>query len=264
MADRNIQIGSFDTGITRQREKGGASPQALYDLVNAYIDEAGAAQSRYGTSVEDTLPAGTVGLCVFNGRKHVFALAGFDPGDPNVVVDVLIHPDPAFAGTLERIYFAKPFLGFLYVVAGFSDGTVRHYWQQERDAWLPNHVYKSTDAVRPNSADTGYTYKPIATNAPAAWQPDTTYNVGDVVQPTTENGYKYVVTEVSGDAPTSGSNEPMWTASDGALVYDDDTVNDTPGTVTTPSTGSPGGTKYDNRTGRDQPLSAIERIRGDV
>ena len=56
---------------------------------------------------------------------------------------------------------------------------------------------------------------------PAAWAASTAYALGDVVQPTTRNGYNYECTT----AGTSGGSEPAWpttpgnTVNDGAAVW---------------------------------------------
>ena len=56
---------------------------------------------------------------------------------------------------------------------------------------------------------------------PSAWQASTSYSVGDVVRPTTRNGYSYECTT----GGTSGGTEPIWgttpggTTSDGTVVW---------------------------------------------
>ncbi|MGA0588093.1 hypothetical protein ACO2Q2_13330 [Dyella sp. KRB-257] len=233
---RRVPIGSFNTGITRLREKGGARPDSLYDLVNGYINAAGAPVSRFGTRVQHTLPAGTKGLCIFKGKRHVFAMSAIDPGSTDYVVDILIHPDPAFAGTLVAIHFAKPFLGYLYVVAEFSDGKVFHYYLEANNAWQASTFYKIGDTVRPTTIN-GFVYTPTSQSNPPAWSPDTTYAIGDVVQPSQYNGYEYTVVDATGSPAKSGSSEPNWTASSGALVYDDSSGTTAPASTTAASTG---------------------------
>lgn len=245
---RRVPIGSFTTGITRLRDKAGPSPESLYDLVNGYINAAGVPVSRFGTTVQHVLPAGTKGLCIFQGKRHVFAMTAIDPGSTDYVVDILIHPDPAFTGTLTAIHFAKPFLGYLYVVAEFSDSQIFHYYLESKDAWQASTFYKLSDTVRPTVIN-GFVYAPSTQNNPPAWAPQTTYAVGDQVQPTVYDGYAYQVIEVDGSTPASGSTEPTWIATDGALVYED--VDNTPSASTTTSTSTsiPGGTRYSNFPG---------------
>ncbi len=249
MADPQVfPIGSFVTGITRLRYKGGPSPQSLYDLQNGYVDQAGMPVNRPGTTFNTTLPAGTKGMCSFQGKLHVFALSAVSV-PTGYVCDILIHPDPAFAGTLDHIYFAKPFLGFLYVVAGFSDGNVYHYWLQSTGSWAANTVYQGSQSVQP-TAPNGFLYKPTSTVNPPAWSPNVLTAVGAVVQPTVANGFQYTCIEADGANPSTGTVEPTWPTTAGATVND---INDNAATPTPPapstSTGSPAGSRYDNLPG---------------
>lgn len=52
---------------------------------------------------------------------------------------------------------------------------------------------------------------------PAAWVTVTNYAVGDVVRPTTRNGYVY---EATADAGSSGGSEPTWPTTPGNTVVD--------------------------------------------
>lgn len=238
-------LGSLVTGITHLREKGGASPQSLIDLLNGYVDQSGSPVSRFGTTFDVSLPTGTKGACAFKNKIHVFAMTNIDPGDTDYVVDILVHPDPAFAGTLVAIHFAKPFLGFLYVVAEFSDGAVHHYWLQSGIPWTANTIYKTGDLVAPTTPN-GFLYKVAADTNPVVWQPNTQYGMGDITQPTVYNGFKYTVVEVDGVNAASGASEPAWVAQDAALVSEDVDTTPVPTTTpTTPSGGSPGGSRYD-------------------
>lgn len=246
---RAIGLTTLKAGMTRLRDKGGASPDSLYELTNGYIDASGAPTSRPGTMLVHSLPAGTVGLCAFKGKHHVFAMSNIDPGTPDVVVNILKHPDPSFAGTLKEIHFAKPFLGYLYVVAEFSNGDVFHFWMQSLGVWKAGTVYKNGDAVAP-SVPNGYFYKATTTTAPPAWAAGVQRKVGDVVQPTVYNGWQYTVVEADGENPASGSTEPAWLTTEGALVYED--VDATPTAPAPGGGGSPAGDRYDNLPGYKQ------------
>lgn len=217
---RPINLGDLEAGMTRQREKGGASPQALYELTNGYLDASNCPTARDGTSYDQRLPAGTKGLCSFGGKLHVFAMTPLTVANPLYVVDVLVHPDPAFAGSLVDIHFAKPFLGFLYVVAEFSDGSVWHYWLQKPHTWSASTVYGLNDTVIPTSAN-GLIYQAVTANTAPRWQPNTVYPVGSTVQPSTPNGFVYTITSSIGSAAASGPTEPVWPTQEGALVFEE-------------------------------------------
>src|SRR6186713_1911977 len=125
-------------GISRDRPKGAARQDVLYDLVNAYVTDEKTVKVRPGSFRRAILPAITKGLCAFRGSKHVFASEPV-PVPAGYTLHVLVHP--LFEGgtanpfEIKRIWFAAPFLGFLYVVAEFDVGSsgaesVYHYWLQ--------------------------------------------------------------------------------------------------------------------------------------
>jgi len=221
--------------MTRLREKGSPSPEGLYDLVNGYIDKSGSPVSRSGTTLDYTLPTGTKGGMAFEGKIHVFAASPVTVTNPKYVVDVLVHPDPHFAGSIVYIHFAKPFLGYPYVVAEFSNGDVYHYWLQQPKKWSANTVYGLNDIVQPTVAN-GFIYEAItAVNAPV-WKANTVYNVGDTVQPTTPNGYIYRIVSTAGASAASGSTEPAWPKEPGALVFEETDTSTVPSTGQTQTT----------------------------
>jgi hypothetical protein len=204
--------------MTRLRDKGGASPQTLYDLVNGHVDASGSPTIRPGTVHDVSIPAGTKGLCAFQGKMHVFSTQQVVSPNPLYVVDILKHPDPTYVGGLFKIHFAKPYLGFLYVVAEFEDNTVRHYWLQNPSVWAPNTIY-GLDALVSPSVKNGFFYKAVTKSVAPAWASGQSKAIGDVVQPGTPNGWEYVVTDVTG-TPTTGDAEPAWPTSEGATVFE--------------------------------------------
>lgn len=214
--------------MTRLRDKGGASPETLFELTNGHVDASRSPTSRDGTSVDHVLPAGTKGLCAFAGKLHVFSSSPVDPGSDKYVVNILRHPDPTFAGGLSRIHFAKPFLGFLYVVAEFVDGSVYHYWLQNPDVWKANTIYGLDVLVQP-SVPNGFFYRPATKSAAPAWASGQPKAIGDVVQPSTPNGWEYVVTDVTG-TPTTGETEPAWPTAEGAQVFEGTDTTSVPST----------------------------------
>ncbi|NII54398.1 hypothetical protein [Luteibacter sp. SG786] len=218
MSQRQVTLSAVKAGMTRLRDKGGASPESLYELTNGYVDASRSPTSRPGTSLDFTLPAGTKGLCAFQGKLHVFATTRIVPSNPKYVVNILKHPDVSFTGGIKKIHFAKPFLGYLYVVAEFDDASVWHYWLQAPPIWQPNTIYGLGQLVRP-STENGFYYRSNSASKAPVWTANTPKQLGDVVQPTTANGWEYVVTEVTG-TPTTGSTEPSWPTQEGAQVFE--------------------------------------------
>lgn len=234
MAGRLQQLTSAKAGISRLRTKGGADKESLYDLVNGYVTQANTIESRPGTRTHALLPAGTKGLCVFDGKFYVFSDSAKVMPD-GYVCEILTHP--TLAGlTLARIHFAKPMMGFLYVAAEWSNGDVFHYWLQTADEWQENTVYKVGALVAPSVAN-GYFYRANRADEPGtAWAPNVVRSVGDVVEPTTYNGFKFTVIETYGASPRSGAIEPAWPEVDGAIIAED-TDGVAPSTTTPPPPG---------------------------
>lgn len=215
---------ALEGGITRLRNKGGASPSWLYDLVNGYVRQDGSIASRPGTDNEIILPAGTKGLTAANGELVVFSSTP-KAVPAGVRCEVLRHPtDPT--RVLTEIHFAGPFLGdangaLLYVVAEFDNGDVYHYWQRTAGAsWQANKVYGAGESVSP-TAPNGLMYvaKRLGTAA-KPWAPKVDRVLTDRVEPTTPNGYTYVAVDMSGNPTTGSGTEPKWIAADGAEVIE--------------------------------------------
>lgn len=231
---RQFALTTAKGGINRLRDKGGASKDSLYDLLNGYVTQTNSIKPRPGTRRAYSLPAGTKGMCAFHERLHVFSSDTVTSSDPMVVIDVLRHPDQTIASSLVEIHFAAPFLGFLYVVAEWSDGEVFHYWLQENGGWQADHVYLDGEVIQP-TVPNGYAYQATRLNPAAAkWKALEPRTVGDIVEPTTGNGYQYEVIDTIGDNPASGTTEPAWIAEDGAIVYEDVTGGSS---TTTPPAG---------------------------
>jgi hypothetical protein len=224
MAGRLQQLDSSKGGINRLRVKGGADKNNLYDLVNGYVDSSGSAQSRDGTGQDAELESGTIGLCAFNGELVVFATSA-KTVPAGYVCEIIVHPtDPDLE--LVEIHYAGPFLGFLYIVAEYSDGSVHDYWLQRRDAWQANTFYNLGAIVEPTVRN-GFAYRAHRIGDPGVvWAPDVPRTIGDVVEPTTPNGYEYTVTNTVGASPKSGKVEPTWPTEDGATVDENTDLSD--------------------------------------
>lgn len=231
MTVRSFGLGYFKAGISRLRERGGAADDSLYNLINGRITASHTIEAREGTRVDYTLPAGTKGLCSFNSKLHVFAGSITASGNAGYVIDVLPHPTIP-SQTIKTVHFAKPFLGFLYVVPEFANGDVFHYWLQSGTTWTANTAVTLGTLIAPTTPN-GYVYKATRlAAAPPTWTANTTHAVSDIVTPTVANGFDYTATSVNGTNPASGATEPTWPAADGATVNEDTGL--APSTPTTP------------------------------
>jgi len=223
-------------GINRLRTKGGARADQLYDLLNGHLTESGTVVVRPGTSRTALLSEGTKGLVAFRGGFHVFShqvLAvplGF-------TLHVLANPaqDPGEdAIELRKIHFAKPFLGYLYVVAEYEDDSVYHFWLQQGTTWAADTMYKEGALVQPAIVN-GLAYQATRQGAPnPVWVAGTPRANGDKVEPTVYNGFYYTVIDTAGATPASGDTEPVWPEAAGATVVE--SVDTSPTTTPTPAT----------------------------
>ncbi len=213
---RTLSFTTAKGGINRQRVRGGATADSLYDALNTYQTGSGTWINRDGTVRDALLPATTRGLTAFQGILHTFSYQLEQYTPVGYLANVLAHPTND-AATLTEIHFAQPFMGALYVVAEWSDGGIFHYWLASSGEWSADHVYFDGDIVIP-TVPNGLLYKATANN-PAAptqtWQPLTNYTVGSKVLPTTYDGYYFEVTATQGDVPISGNTEPTWSVGEG-------------------------------------------------
>ena len=240
---RQFSISSAKAGMTRLRNKGGASKDSFYTLRNCYVTTDRSVVPRPGSVLDTTLPAGlTKGLMMFRGKLYVFASEYQEITDPKYRLIVLQHPDAANSSPLLAIHFAQPFLGYPYVVASFDDdpNAAYHYWLEgegaDNVAWAADTPYDIGAVVQP-TVQTGYVYRAHRIGEPGiAWAPSVEREVDDVIEPTQQNGFEYVVIETYGSPARSGTVEPTWIAQDGAIVIEEADL--TPATPP-PSTGGP-------------------------
>jgi hypothetical protein len=218
---RTVPLTMLKGGINRQRIKGGARADSLYDLVNGHLTDAGTAKSRPGTLRMAVLPSSTKGLVSFDGTIHVFS---HETGDvpAGYTRHVLTHPDPPTDEVPEitAIHFAAPFLGFLYVVAEFTGGDVFHFWQRASGEWEADTIYNAGDVVTPTDPN-GLSYEATRFGQPyPAWAPNVPRTLNDIIEPTVYNDFYYTAIDVLGTNTISGPTEPVWSTEDGGLTYE--------------------------------------------
>lgn len=206
-------------GLNRQRTKGAALKDSLFDLLNGFVSTEKTVKVRPGTLLTETLTPGTKGLVHFDGGFHVFAVSAVAV-PAGYTLHLLKSPDDETLA-LKRVHFAEPFLGALYVAAEFVDNRTYHYWLASADAWLPDNAYAINETIEPTVSN-GFVYKARRLSAPnPAWTENTPRVAGDVIEPTTETGFKYTVSQVIGPNPRSGPLQPIWPKSIGAIIVED-------------------------------------------
>jgi|HubBroStandDraft_4_1064222.scaffolds.fasta_scaffold00046_11 hypothetical protein len=226
-------------GINRLRVKGAARADMLYDLVNAYVTNAGSIYPREGTDVSATLTSASIGLMAMDGIFNVFSTT-FISVPAGYADNVLINPANT-ADTLVKIWFAKPFMGFPYVVAQFASGAILNYWLQSNGTWTPDTVYMTGNIVTPDTPN-GLAYEAVR-DMPAnpIWAANTITSVGDIVEPTEYTGYAYVAVDTSsspGTAAYTGQSEPAWPTVSGGIVQEFGNFNITQSVAATTTSSS--------------------------
>jgi len=213
---RQATLNAVQGGITRLRDKGGASPNTLFELTNGHVTIARTIESRPGTVRHAELPDESRGLGVHEGQLTTYCHR-MVPVPAGYRLEVIGHPTQADL-PLRTIHFDGPAMGFPYVVAEYANGDVFHFWLERFVPWSANKPVIPGQTVSPTT-QTGYLYQAGRTDTPApAWSAGAARAVGDVVEPSTPNGYRYRVVEVFGNNPVSGSTEPTWPTETGHRV----------------------------------------------
>lgn len=234
-------------GMTRLRVKGAALKNSLYDLLNGYVTMQGTTQPRGGTIRNAVLSQITKGLVSFQSTFHVFAHTPTSV-PAGYICHVLVNPvDPTLHVSL--IHFAVPFMGFLYVVAEFTDGSISHYWLQTNGVWTPNTVYLNGDFVSP-TVDNGFAFAATRLEPPhPTWAPNNSVAINDLIEPTVYNGYMFKAIAVTGDAPHTGTVEPAWPNVENAHIQEFGDFGTTAGTTAATTTTDTPGTAITDRYG---------------
>lgn len=255
---RTTELTTLRGGINRLRVKGGASAQSLYDLLNGYITSDGGINQREGTIRAQALTPATVGLCSYKGVFNVFATS-LQSVPTGYQCNLLVHPTDS-TQTLTKIWFAQPFMGFLYVVPQFSNGDVFHYWLQSNGVWQANTVYFNGNIVTP-TAPNGLAYIATRQAAPnSVWQPQATITANQIIEPTEYNGYMFKAINVVGTAPHTGSTEPTWPTAPAATIQEfgdfDTNSGDTGTTQSSVDTNAPLAASITDRYGNSADVSS--------
>ena len=228
---RDASLSAVKAGMTRLRNKGGASPDSLYELLNGYVTNSRSCKIRPGAVIDGVFATtNTRGLLAYNDKLWVFAHTVVAVPSSKYQLAVLRHPNNSSL-TIKRIHFATIYVGAIYVVAEFSNGEIFHYWLEEPTTWEANKIYKEGALVQPTTPN-GFVYRATRLgNAYPAWVARAPRAVGDKIEPSTYTGFYYEVTSVSGANPTSGTIEPTWPKNDGETVIEEADSGGTTATI---------------------------------
>lgn len=121
-----ITYSDFSGGLDHRLPINVQEANRLWTLKNAYITEGKRIAKRPGVKVVATGLTGSVGLMSVNSRLKVFTPTG-SGFMPPATVDKVELDDPgtlAPGQSLQRIYYASMFQGFMYVVADYNPSGV--------------------------------------------------------------------------------------------------------------------------------------------
>ena len=217
---RAFPITVLKGGINRLRVKGGASANQLYDLQNGYVTNDGSVVPREGTIRAATLDSSTVGLAAANGQFNIFSSAFSTAALPtNYVLNVLSDPNDR-TQPVNKIWFAKPFMGFPYIVAQFNNLDIFHYWLQNSGTWTSSTDYTSASIVLPPTPN-GLAYQGVRDfPSQPLWAADAQITSGSYIEPNTPTGFAYQAIAVTGSPVHTGLVEPVWPTIAGGIVQE--------------------------------------------
>lgn len=119
-------IENFEAGLDTRKTRFTAPPGSLRVLKNAHITRGKEIERRKEFVTINTLPADTVGLHAVNDQLVSFGSVTTPAAMPATIqYQQLTSPN---GGSLERIYATENFAGKVYVVAGFTGGSVHHFY----------------------------------------------------------------------------------------------------------------------------------------
>lgn len=161
----------------------------------------------------------TNGVAKYGGPANTYTLPAQPTGSTALSVPIPV----------KQIHFAAPFMGFLYVVAEFDIndsailaefGDTYHFWLQSSGSWAADTVYLPSDLVTPTPPN-GLAYQATRLVPPnSLWAPNNQITLNQIVEPTTPNGYMFKAIAVEGVTPHTGTVEPSWPKTVGAVVQE--------------------------------------------
>ena len=174
----------------------------------------------YGTSAgAENKAVTTTGTSLSPTSTSVFSAATLSTANLTSIsvpagytLNVLSDPNDPGDG-IAKIWFAKPFMGFPYVVAQFDNGDIWHYWLQSDGSWTSSTDYTSASIVTPDIPN-GIAYQGVRDfPAQPLWTAETVITSGQYVEPNTPTGFAYQAIAVS--PYTSGQNSTLLLHFDG-------------------------------------------------
>lgn len=132
-----LAVNDFKYGMDRRRPRAVGVPGTLWLLRNAVVTRGGDIERAKKFVATHLLPANTFGLAGLRDELYVFGSAETPEGLPgDMRYRQLRAPipggPPGSTYAMQRIHDVRVFDGKLYVVAGFVDGSVHHFYDGDR------------------------------------------------------------------------------------------------------------------------------------
>lgn len=235
-----ITFDNFANGLDLRKGASVSDANRLRGLDNCYVTTGKTIRKRPGIIQEATIEAGTTGLRAAGGILNTFYASGsVTHANPLFEAHKVTNPnDPATS--IEKVWYADSFNGFLYVVVEYDNGDVVHHYLDDTSAltpWGAATILALGSEIRP-TVDNGLRYEVTTGGATAgtqptwpttiggtvtendvsatAWAATTALSLGAIRRPTVANTYLYEVTT----AGTTAAAQPAWPTTVGATVAD--------------------------------------------
>lgn len=214
---KSISYDRFDFGLDLRKGLSTSDANRLRVLKNAHATEGRTIRKRPGTTKVATLEAGTTGLFAGNGKLNTF-YGGTSPiSHSNTLFkanNVQHNVNAALA--VSKVHYGDVFNGFMYASVEYSNGDIRHHYIDSADTFPATTSVKLGSYFQPSTPN-GYRYKVTDVSVgETAWAATTAKALAAFVKPTTGNTYRYECTT----AGTTGATEPTWPTVAGETVND--------------------------------------------
>ncbi len=233
MALQALGIEGF-SGLNQMRKIGTATPRSYFNMPKTYLDGMWQMTNCYittGHSIRkrpciryNTSLSGTAGLFAALGVINVFYSTNAPSVPGGYAAHKIPNPNAPTTSQITKINYATVFLGQIFVVATYDDGSTHYFYLIENQAWTASTSFPIGTIISPSAAykaahgDPGYFYQVTAGPSLATWLANATHALNDIVQPTVPNGFQYKVVATTGTPIQSGAIEPAWPTTASAEV----------------------------------------------
>lgn len=124
-----LLVENFNQGIDTRKMLLTTKAGSLITCTNAHITRGGEIEKRKAFVNFASLPAGTFGMQSTAGNLYFFGSQASPAMPTGTNYQQLLHPA---AANMNRVLYSENFNGKIYVIAGFEDGSIYHYYNGSR------------------------------------------------------------------------------------------------------------------------------------